>query len=64
MDHPRKILRPTDVYALTGYGRTQTYRKSRDPDDDFPAPVQLGANAIGWFEDEISAWLNTRPRVR
>ena len=61
--HPRKALRPNVVMDRTGYSRVQLWRKSRDPDDDFPLPVQLGGNAIGWFEDEIEAWLATRPRL-
>ena len=59
----RKALRPNVVMDRTGYSRVQLWRKSRDPNDDFPLPVQLGGNAIGWFEDEIEAWLATRPRL-
>ena len=59
----RKILRAKAVKERTGYSRVQVWRKSRDPDDDFPAPVQLGPNAIGWYEDEIDAWVENRPRV-
>ena len=29
----------------------------------FPAPIVLGPNAVGWFENEIEDWLETRPRV-
>jgi len=47
----------------TGYCRTQLYRKARNPEDDFPSPVQLGANKIGWREDEVLAWEDSRPRV-
>ena len=25
-------------------------------------PAELGPNSIGWFEDEIDAWLASRPR--
>lgn len=63
MDSPRKILRTKAVQELTGYSRVQIWRKARNPDDDFPAPVQLGPNSIGFFEDEITRWLATRPRV-
>ena len=59
----RKIERSKVVQGRTGYSRAQVWRKSRDPADDFPAPIQLGANSIGWFEDEITAWLASRPRV-
>ncbi len=60
---PRKALRPRVVMDRTGYSRVHLWRKSRDPNDDFPLPVQLGGNAIGWFEDEIETWLATRPRL-
>ena len=58
----RKILRHKAVTERIPYSRTQIWRKSRDPDDEFPAPVQLGPNAIGWYEDEIDNWLASRPR--
>ena len=28
----------------------------------FPAPIELGPNSVGWYEDEIDAWLEARPR--
>ncbi len=59
----RTILRAKAVKERTGYSRVQVWRKSRDPDDDFPVPVTLGPNSIGWYEDEIDVWLETRPRV-
>ena len=63
MSTTRKIIRPKVVVGRSGYSRVQIWRKSRDPDDDFPVPVQLGPNAIGWYEDEIDEWLESRPRV-
>ena len=63
----QKILRTKSVMELTGYSRVQIWRKSRDADDDFPAPVRLSQStskgAIGWYEDELNAWLASRPRV-
>ena len=59
----RKILRPKVVQGRTGYSRTMLWIKSRDPNDAFPAPIQLGVNSIGFFEDEIDEWLENRPRV-
>jgi len=32
------------------------------PIHNFPAPVELGPNSIGWFEDEIDDWLAARRR--
>ena len=28
---------------------------------DFPAPVKLGARAVGWRRSDIEAWLESRP---
>lgn len=60
----RKLQRPKVVMARTGLGRTSLWAKSRNPDDSFPSPVQIGLNSIAFFEDEISLWLETRPRIR
>ena len=60
----RRVLRPKEVRGRTGYGRTMLWLKGRDPDDAFPSPVQLGPNSIGFYEDEIDEWLETRPRVK
>jgi prophage regulatory protein len=58
---PRRILRGPEVEERTGKGRVQRWRDVRA--GKFPAPVQLGPNSIGWWEDEIEAWLAERPRV-
>ena len=57
----RRILREPVVLDRTGLSRTQRWRDIRR--GKFPAPVELGLNAIGWYEDEIEAWLAKRPRV-
>ena len=63
----QKILRAKTVMEITGYSRIQLWRKSRDADDDFPAPVRLSSStskgAIGWHEHEILDWCASRPRV-
>ncbi len=62
----QKILRAKAVMEITGYSRIQLWRKSRNADDDFPAPVRLtntSKGAIGWHEAEVNAWLASRPRV-
>jgi prophage regulatory protein len=30
---------------------------------NFPQRVAISPNRVGWFEDEIDAWLASRPRV-
>ena len=54
------IIRLPDVLRRTGLSRTSIWRKVRA--GDFPAPVALGPNAIGWFAGEIAEWLSNRPR--
>jgi prophage regulatory protein len=56
----RRILRDPEVEDRTGRSRVQRWRDVKS--GTFPAPVQLGPNAIGWYEDEIEAWLAARPR--
>ena len=63
MSELRKILRKPGVREATGLSDAQIARKANDPADPFPAPVQIGANSTGWFEDEIIEWQESRPRV-
>jgi predicted DNA-binding transcriptional regulator AlpA len=58
----RRIIKTKAVIAKTGKSRVSLWREGRKPDSDFPRPLILGPNSIGWFEDEIDAWLNTRQR--
>lgn len=57
---PLEIIRLPMVLRLTGLSRTSIWRKVRA--GDFPAPVDLGPNAMGWFAGEIAGWLSDRPR--
>ena len=57
------ILRKPEVKRRTGYSDTTLWRKSTDPDDDFPAARRLGQNSIGWLESEIGEWIESRVRV-
>ena len=52
---PRRIIRGYgNLRAFTGYSQSQT--KEFIARGEFPAPIQLGPRAIGWFEDDIAAW--------
>jgi prophage regulatory protein len=55
------ILREPDVKTRTGLSRVQRWRMIRA--GSFPAPIKLGKNSIGWREDDITAWLASRPIV-
>lgn len=49
------ILRRKQVEARTGLSRSTIYERVRA--GSFPAPISLGAKAVGWVEGEIDAWL-------
>jgi prophage regulatory protein len=49
------ILRLPAVKARTGLSRSTIYARVKD--GTFPAPVSLGARAVGWVEQEIDEHL-------
>jgi prophage regulatory protein len=49
------ILRLPAVKQRTGLSRSTIYLKAAQ--GTFPAPVSLGARAIGWVESEVDDWL-------
>lgn len=57
----RRIIRARELCERVGKSRTQVWRDVRA--GKFPAPVQLGPNAVGWFLDEVIAWQEALPRV-
>ena len=57
----RTILRKPAVKQATGLGNSQIYALVAR--DEFPRPVRLSAQAVGWYSDEIAEWLEQRPRT-
>lgn len=59
-----KILRPKQACELCGIGRTTLYDKmnpkSKRYDASFPRPIKLSLSAVGWFEQDIIDWLNSK----
>lgn len=49
------ILRLPEVKRLTGLSRSSIYL--RVAERAFPAPVALGARAVGWRQSELHQWL-------
>jgi predicted DNA-binding transcriptional regulator AlpA len=41
-------------------GRVQLWRDIRA--GTFPAPIELGANSVGWYRSEVEEWKRSRPR--
>ena len=60
MAAPRKVLRTHQVLELANLTKGTLYRFVRE--NNFPQPIQLGPKLLGWFEDEVTAWLEARPR--
>lgn len=62
-NHP-SILRRKQVEARIGLSRASIYKrlnpKETTYDPTFPAPISLGANSVGWLENEISEWIAGR----
>lgn len=53
-----RIIRRPEVESRVGLARSTIYELIKE--GKFPAPVQLGARAVGWFESEIEAWLRDK----
>lgn len=54
----QKILRLQPVIARIGISRSNLYAKVGR--NEFPAPIKLGARAVGWIEQEIDDWISNQ----
>lgn len=54
----RTFLRLKQVKALTGMSRSWLYEAIRR--GEFPAPIPLGARAVGWDSDAVAGWQERR----
>ena len=53
-----EIYRLPSVVAACGLSRSTIYEMIGR--GEFPAPVKLGARAVGWRRSDIEAWLASR----
>lgn len=55
----KRIIRQKEVSEKLGLSKATiwTYVRTRD---DFPKPIRLGANSVGWLESEIDAFIDAR----
>ena len=56
------ILRRKQVEKRTGLSRSTIYLRIQE--GTFPRPINLGARAVGWLENEVEAWLAARMEIR
>ncbi len=52
------ILRRKQVEKRVGLSRSTIYSKITA--GEFPAPIALGARAVGWVESDITTWIESR----
>ncbi|MFO1422974.1 MAG: AlpA family transcriptional regulator [Candidatus Competibacteraceae bacterium] len=52
------ILQRKQVETRTGLARSTIYERIKA--GTFPAPVSIGAKAVGWIESEIDSWLTAQ----
>ena len=48
----QRILRLPEVLQKVGLSRSSIYRMINN--EEFPAPLRLSSNAIGWFESDVN----------
>ena len=53
-----RILRLPQVIELTGFSRSSIYALMKT--GEFPLNIKLGQRAVGWKEQDITNWINTR----
>jgi prophage regulatory protein len=56
----RTILRLPEVVKATGNKKSQIYALMST--GDFPRPVKISSQCVGWFQDEIEEWQETLSR--
>ncbi len=56
-----RMLRREEVLKFSGLSRSTLYEMIRNR--TFPAPVRIGARAVGWRESEVVSWLESRHRA-
>ncbi|WP_259741263.1 AlpA family transcriptional regulator [Pseudomonas fluorescens] len=59
-----QILRMAEVTRRVGLSKSTIYDrinpKSTRYDDTFPKPIKIGLSAIGWLEEHINSWIESR----
>lgn len=67
LESRQRIARCPRAVEVTGLSRSSLYAmrdpKSRQFDPTFPKPIKLGRRAVGWRENDLIDWLNSREQV-
>ena len=57
-----RLIRLREVLNICGMSRATLYREIKA--HGFPAPVRLSPRSVGWLQDEVLAWVESRIRMR
>ena len=52
------ILRMPKVCEKTGLAKSTIYKKVST--NEFPRPISLGGNAVGWLESDLDNWIREK----
>jgi len=58
---PRRILTYDELPAPARY--VKSYLRRLGQQGKFPLSIQITAHRCGWYEDEVLAWIASRPRA-
>lgn len=53
-----RIVRLKEVMGITGLGRSTIYRLMNE--DRFPKSLDLGVRSIGWLEEDLNSWVQSK----
>lgn len=59
--HGLAVLRSPQVESRTGLARSSLYALIAS--GQFPAPIRLTPNTVGWLEHEIERWIAQRAKA-
>jgi prophage regulatory protein len=57
----RRIIRRAELQRKIPFSMVHVWRLEKR--SEFPARIQLGTNSVGWYEDEVDAWIEARIRA-
>jgi prophage regulatory protein len=57
----RRIIRRRERKRRIDFSDVHIWRLEKR--GEFPKRIQLGPNSVGWFEDEVDAWIASRIRA-
>ncbi|MER0216634.1 MAG: AlpA family phage regulatory protein [Nitrosomonas sp.] len=57
----RRVLRTQQVIQMSGMSRSAIYRLRKE--NKFVRHINLGPRSVGYFEDELTKWLEERVEV-